>query len=653
MLEIPSPLRRLFARPVSSPTTPSAVQSKSLTRVPLALAATILLTLSSGPALSEAPKIKREWRQMSTPNFVLFGDASARQMRQVGDSLEGLRTYLSTMSNSSIDAPVPSYIYVFKDQKSFAPYRPLQPNGEPIEASGYFSRRQHANYIAIDGSRRDAMIGTTLHEYVHFYLSYRTPDIPLWLNEGMAELYSTFEVEGDRVHIGKIIPYHLQWLQQNKMIPLLELFAVDLESPQYNESDRRGVFYAQSWALLHYMMIQQPQGPQILRRFMKLQEELPLADAFAQAFGTTPKELRRELRRYVRSQLFTYRQAELAIDDLREQFTFRDMTQSEALARLGEALATQGRQQEAREHLQAALTINADEIRAHVGLGLLETRPEGDLDVAVDRFSAARRLAPTDRWLIFLHAQARALRGDAPKDLRQDFVKVVNANPRFVDAWGLLAWSWIGETENLEEATKVFEGAHVMLPDDQKIAENLLYYYDRTERTDDAERLMESFFRPRGLDPRGPVMEFDDPSYAAIRSQQDRSQQGQDGMQQAQIHEVGTDPTYQAIEQANLLMSQQDYEAALEIYEKLVRENPNATDFLSKRDEIRQVVSHNRFVTQYNEAVRLFGERQWLQAVELLTQLLETDMSDDHRDKAQQLLEQAKTQRGLRGDSGP
>ena len=36
---------------------------------------------------------------------------------------------------------------------------------------------------------------------------------------------------------------------------LADLMAVDRASPVYNEGQRRGMFYAQSWALMHYLML--------------------------------------------------------------------------------------------------------------------------------------------------------------------------------------------------------------------------------------------------------------------------------------------------------------------------------------------------------------------------------------------------------------
>ena len=48
-------------------------------------------------------------------------------------------------------------------------------------------------------------------------------------------------------------------LRDSKMLPLPLLFQVDPKSPYYNERDKQSIFYAQSWALMHYL-IHRPGG---------------------------------------------------------------------------------------------------------------------------------------------------------------------------------------------------------------------------------------------------------------------------------------------------------------------------------------------------------------------------------------------------------
>jgi hypothetical protein len=55
--------------------------------------------------------------------------------------------------------------------------------------------------------------------------------------------------------MGVANPALIEELRHNKLIPLDVLFHVDASSPYYNEENKVSVFYAESWALTHYLMI--------------------------------------------------------------------------------------------------------------------------------------------------------------------------------------------------------------------------------------------------------------------------------------------------------------------------------------------------------------------------------------------------------------
>jgi hypothetical protein len=48
---------------------------------------------------------------------------------------------------------------------------------------------------------------------------------------------------------------HYYYLRQNQLMPLETLFRVDHNSPYYHDEQKGSVFYAQSWALTHYLEV--------------------------------------------------------------------------------------------------------------------------------------------------------------------------------------------------------------------------------------------------------------------------------------------------------------------------------------------------------------------------------------------------------------
>ena len=102
---------------------------------------------------------------------------------------------------------------------------------------------------------------TAVHEYVHVLLKPVQAKTPLWLQEGLAEMYSTLKPIGDKVQIGEIKRGHYYELHTSKWLDLATLTAVDHRSPYYNESKRMGIFYAESWALTHMLMLDRSYNP--------------------------------------------------------------------------------------------------------------------------------------------------------------------------------------------------------------------------------------------------------------------------------------------------------------------------------------------------------------------------------------------------------
>jgi len=114
------------------------------------------------------------------------------------------------------------------------------------------------NYITLSTEGEDAeTYGTIFHEYVHFIIdtNFGKSEVPPWFNEGLAEYYQTFMIEGDqKAKLGLPQSGHLQLLQQNKLIPLETLFKISNYALHQNANHSRSVFYAQSWALIHYLV---------------------------------------------------------------------------------------------------------------------------------------------------------------------------------------------------------------------------------------------------------------------------------------------------------------------------------------------------------------------------------------------------------------
>ena len=136
-----------------------------------------------------------KWLSIHTKNFLLVGNASESDIRRVGRTLEEFRSAVAMVfPKMEQTSSVPATIFVFKNDESFKPFKPLY-KGQPSNALAFFQPGEDVNYIAVTATTLTAP-NIVLHEYVHFLLRENVGGLPLWISEGLAECYSTFDLSG-------------------------------------------------------------------------------------------------------------------------------------------------------------------------------------------------------------------------------------------------------------------------------------------------------------------------------------------------------------------------------------------------------------------------------------------------------------------------
>ncbi|MCX6625006.1 MAG: hypothetical protein NTY38_28885, partial [Acidobacteria bacterium] len=186
------------------------------------------------------------WLRMKSGNFELFTTAGERKGRDVLRYFEQVRSFFVQSTPGHIAATLPVRIVAFNSGKEYQPYQP----GEATAA--YYVGGHDREYIVLQ-SIASEYYPVVVHEYTHLIVKTSGYDFPPWLNEGLAELYSTLRPIGNQIQVGSIEKSRYLTLKSERWLPLGMLFNVDHDSPYYNEKNRAGIFYAQSWALVHML----------------------------------------------------------------------------------------------------------------------------------------------------------------------------------------------------------------------------------------------------------------------------------------------------------------------------------------------------------------------------------------------------------------
>ena len=246
------------------------------------------------------PSDAAEWVRVETPNLIVFGPGEKRT-REVAAEFERFREAIShILPSPAIASSVPTIVVVFENDAAFNPYRPLF-NGKPVKLGGFFTGTDSENMIAFPSGRRDDGLRIIFHEYTHLITNSAARRLPPWINEGLSEFYSTFEIrpDGKQASLGRPVPGHMELLDRtSQWLTLEQLLTVTHDSPLYNEGERRSLFYAQSWALVHMLMTGETNRSKQLSDYVQLTAGgmTPL-DAWRGAFGEI--DVLKELRRYV------------------------------------------------------------------------------------------------------------------------------------------------------------------------------------------------------------------------------------------------------------------------------------------------------------------------------------------------------------------
>lgn len=446
---------------------------------------------------------KEIWINVQTKNFNILSNAGEGDTRKLANRLEQFRYAFTQLFDIKAAAAAPVTVLVFKDDASFKPYKPLY-KGKPTNIAGYFQRTSDQNLVAlnINGNEVHPM-SVIFHEYTHVLTGTMQRPLPIWFNEGLAELYSTFEAKNNSdVDLGKPIEEHVKLLRATPLIPFQTLFSIDTKSPAYNEREKQGIFYAESWALVHYLTLgddraHQPQ----LARFARLYESgVGAGEAFSEAFGQDFKTMEANLRAYVARPTFRYISITLNNPMGANEITVKPAHEADVRFYEGMLLLNTERTEEAVVLFnQAAAEPNSP--RGYEGLGIVAIRA-GNFGEAIQQLKQALDRDPkADNLTHFYYAEAlwRAetstggrLKPETSTLVIQHLTSAIDLGPTFPNAYFMLGQAYLFAGEHLEDGVQAEKEAIRLDPENWRhYALALGQLQLRLQRFDEARRVLQ------------------------------------------------------------------------------------------------------------------------------------------------------------------
>ena len=424
--------------------------------------ACLLIFASAGEMHAEH---RENWIEIKSPHYTIYSNAGEHDGRRVAAQFEEIRAlFEQSFPKLRVDFGKPTIVYVLKDENSLKLLMPTYgQNKNSMKLAGLYQLSNDKNFSVV----RADVTGTgtnpyhvMYHEWAHglFRLNYR--GLPLWLDEGLAEYWGGSDIDNQEGRVGMADPAQLHVLRQNAFLPISTLVSIDATSPLYNSKDHAGMFYAESWAIVHYFSLApEVRDQHLLDKYLAaLQATDDPIEAANRSFGDL-KKLGEKLEAYTRQSAFLYQRISVKSDISEKDFAARHLSPAEGLVALADYLVHTNHLPEAITILHEAEKLDAKTPHLHDELAYYHF-VKADYDNSLKEFDLAIAEDPNDATAYYYKASIPYRKSgydrEATPQIIANLQKVISLQPNFAPAHAFLC---IAYTQSAETKPKAFAEA--------------------------------------------------------------------------------------------------------------------------------------------------------------------------------------------------
>ncbi len=396
--------------------------------------------------VAATPAYAREkpWTEVRSPHFRVLTDGSENNARHVAREFEQMRyVFADRHPDFRLEGGAPLLILAARDEVTAKSLEPLLWKLKGVKPAGVFHHAWDKEYVVLqmDEWERGAH-EVVYHEYAHSVLHLNFHWLPLWLDEGMANFYGYSRFQEHKILVGAP-PEKRYEMPGGARIPIETLIEVNQGSSYYHDSDKVFQFYAESWALVHFMMFGpgMDHGKRLNQFSALLQQGMEQKKAFLQAFGDF-KQMDNSLDTYLRT--FAMQTGVLPdppqIDE--KNFRVRTLSAAEAEAELAGFHLFSRDLVGALPLVEKALKDDPQLGLAHEDMGYLDFSEGKDAE-ALEQFTQAVAMDPNLPLALFSKTMLSPIASsDSPADraaFKASLTKVLELDPQFAPAYVQLA----------------------------------------------------------------------------------------------------------------------------------------------------------------------------------------------------------------------
>ena len=384
---------------------------------------------------------EKPWIEVRSPHFRVLTDSSAGDARHVAHEFEQMRAVLAAeFPKFRLETGAPLLIFAVRDEASAKRLAPNLWKIKGAKPAGFFQHGWEKRFalVRLDQIQPGAY-QVVYHEYTHTVLHANFRWLPTWLDEGMAEFYGNTRFEHDKIVIGAPSLRFNRLQGPGALIPIDTLLAVNQRSPYYHDEDKVDRFYAESWALVHFLELSPGMiNSGKLSQFNSLlQQGMEQKKAFQQVYGDTAT-LQKNFERYVDRLAVAAAVFPNPPKIEEKDFSSRTLSMAETETELGGYHLWSRDYTDARPLLERAVEDDPKLGVAHENMGFLNFN-EGKDKEALAEFSQAYDLDPTLYLSLFYKTMLSPVaHSDAVADqanLHDALLKTLDLNRQFAPAY--------------------------------------------------------------------------------------------------------------------------------------------------------------------------------------------------------------------------
>jgi len=436
------------------------------------------------------------WIEVCSPHFVVSSNAGEKEARRIADQFEQIRAlFHAEFASLRVDPAQPVLILAAKNENTMKMLLPedWEVKGH-VHPAGLYQQGEDKHYVILRlDSAGDNPFHALYHEYTHALLHLNFTGLPLWLDEGLAEFYGNSRLGEKESRVGTIDESHLYILGQNKLLPIETLLNVEQGSPYYNEANQASVFYAESWALVHYLLLD-PEARErgLLKNFVAAWNKGGTQiEAAQQAFGDL-KHFGQVIEGYSRQRSFrvgVFKNGQQAAD---KTYAVRNLSGGEVLALRGDCATHRKMMEQARPLVEQAVQAESSLAIAHEALGYYLYRKQ-ERSGADKEMRKAMELGSTSFVPPYYHGMLLLQEGLGSSEVLQEAIKslekATQINPQFAPAFEGLAHAYSGSPDTQKQALEAGIQAVKLEPTTHAYAINLVYLLLNADRDADARQM--------------------------------------------------------------------------------------------------------------------------------------------------------------------